>query len=230
MTGGGPVLKTRGVSRRLNPAMQMGDPGLFGFLGGALKAVGKIAGFIPGIGGTIEKVANLAGGGLQSLEGAPKTTGQAARAGQTYNTVPTLSTGPGLNFPGQRPMSSPGSMMMPTLSTVGMPMPGPGQPGRMVQTSRNIGLTSIGGDRAPSGYHLNKTDYFLKSGQFVEAGTRWVRNRRTNPLNPRALSHSMRRMSGFARASKGMRQDAGRVATAIAGPKRSACGCKGKKR
>lgn len=50
------------------------------------------------------------------------------------------------------------------------------------------------------GYHLNKTSYFLKTtGQFVPAGTKWVRNRRMNPLNPRALRRAFRREDGFER-------------------------------
>lgn len=45
-----------------------------------------------------------------------------------------------------------------------------------------------------SGYHPNKADYFLKDGTFVPAGTRCVKNRRRDPLNPRALRHAIGRV------------------------------------
>lgn len=54
----------------------------------------------------------------------------------------------------------------------------------------------------PSGYHPNKTGYFLKSGQYVAPGTRCVKNRRRNPLNPRALSRAMGRLTSAKKASK----------------------------
>ncbi len=45
-----------------------------------------------------------------------------------------------------------------------------------------------------SGYHANKSDYWLKDGSFVAKGTRCVRNRRRNPMNPRALSRAISRV------------------------------------
>jgi len=54
----------------------------------------------------------------------------------------------------------------------------------------------------PKGYRLNKTDYFLKDGTYVPAGTRWVKIRRRNSLNPRALSRAMSRLEGAKKASK----------------------------
>jgi len=49
------------------------------------------------------------------------------------------------------------------------------------------------------GYHWNKSDYFLRSGEFVAAGTRSVRNRRRNPANARATSNSIQRIKGAKR-------------------------------
>ena len=46
----------------------------------------------------------------------------------------------------------------------------------------------------PAGCHPNKSDYFLRSGSFVGKGTRCVRNRRRNPLNPRALDRALSRL------------------------------------
>lgn len=56
--------------------------------------------------------------------------------------------------------------------------------------------------KCPSGYHRNKHGYFLESGHFVPKGSKCVRNRRMNPLNPRALDRSLRRMKGAERFVK----------------------------
>lgn len=47
------------------------------------------------------------------------------------------------------------------------------------------------GPHAPAGYHLDKA-----------TGTRWVRNRRMNVANPRALRKAMRRVQGFEKLAK----------------------------
>jgi hypothetical protein len=47
---------------------------------------------------------------------------------------------------------------------------------------------------APKGFHLNKADYFLRDGTFVPKGSKWVRNRSRNPLNPRALQRAVARV------------------------------------
>lgn len=48
--------------------------------------------------------------------------------------------------------------------------------------------------RCETGCHPNKADYFLKNGTLVLKGTRCVRNRRRNPLNPRALDRAISRI------------------------------------
>jgi hypothetical protein len=48
-------------------------------------------------------------------------------------------------------------------------------------------MDANGAGPAPSGFHWNKSDYFLKDGTFVPKGTKIVKNRRRNSLNPRAL-------------------------------------------
>lgn len=64
------------------------------------------------------------------------------------------------------------------------------------------GATNGRGALPPRGYHWNKTGYFLKTGQYVAPGTKAVRNRRRNPLNPRALDRAMGRLQSAKRASK----------------------------
>jgi len=55
------------------------------------------------------------------------------------------------------------------------------------------GMGSMGG------YHLNKSDYFLRSGEFVPKGSKWVRNRKRNPANARATSRAISRVVGAKR-------------------------------
>lgn len=46
----------------------------------------------------------------------------------------------------------------------------------------------------PSGFHPNKSSYFLMDGSLVEKGSRCVKNRRRNPMNPRALDRAISRV------------------------------------
>ena len=58
----------------------------------------------------------------------------------------------------------------------------------------------------PAGYRLNKSSYFLKDGTFVQARSRYVRIRRRNFANGRALRRSIGRVQGFERLVKGSRK------------------------
>jgi hypothetical protein len=58
----------------------------------------------------------------------------------------------------------------------------------------------------PAGYRLNKSSYFLKDGTFVPARSRYVRIRRRNFANGRALRRSIGRVQGFERLVKGSRK------------------------
>jgi hypothetical protein len=53
----------------------------------------------------------------------------------------------------------------------------------------------------PSGYHPNKAEYFLKNGTRIPEGTKCVRNRRRNPLNPRALDRAGSRVLSAKKAA-----------------------------
>jgi len=55
-----------------------------------------------------------------------------------------------------------------------------------------------------SGYHPNKTAYFLRDGTFVDVGTRCVKNRRRNPLNSRALDRSFGRIASAGNAIRAL--------------------------
>lgn len=58
----------------------------------------------------------------------------------------------------------------------------------------------------PTGYHLNKSAYFLKDGTFVERRSRWVKIRARNFANGRALRRSIGRVQGFERLVKRSRK------------------------
>jgi len=62
------------------------------------------------------------------------------------------------------------------------------------------------GQVIPRGMRLNKSSYFLKSGQFIAEGTRLVKVRRRNFANGRALRRSIGRVQGFERLVKGSRK------------------------
>jgi len=53
------------------------------------------------------------------------------------------------------------------------------------------------GGLPPRGYKLNKSGYFLKSGEYVAPGTRFVKVRRRNPANAKALRKALSRAESF---------------------------------
>lgn len=152
----------------------MGDPGLFGFLKKVgKKALGVGAGFLTGgIGGA---AAGLIGGG----GGRPPSPGVPMARG-IFQGVPAPQTLPVVRTPGVR-------------GAVQRALPG-GRTGFEVQAP--------GMNGAPKGMRLNKSSYFLRDGTFVPKGTRWVKIRRRNSLNPRALDRAIGRVVGAKKAAK----------------------------
>jgi len=73
-----------------------------------------------------------------------------------------------------------------------------------------------------SGHRPNKTSYFLKDGTFIEAGTRCVKRRQRNPLNPKAMSRAIGRIDGGKRFQNRMAQISTGKFTAAG--KRKSCG------
>lgn len=157
----------------------MGDPGLFGFLGkaagGLLRTAGKL---LPGPAGI---AAGAIGGAIAGGGG-----GIPAPGGLVYSKTPGLA-GP-LQ---QRP-------------TPMLPVPGVGGAVQRFLPGGRTGYmpASASEMKAPSGYHWNKTDYFLKDGTFVPKGTKLVKNRRRNPLNPKAASRAISRLESAKKATK----------------------------
>jgi len=69
--------------------------------------------------------------------------------------------------------------------------------GVMPPMSGSAGLIGPGGGLIPRGYHLNKSPRYPTAG--YPAGSKLVRNRSMNMLNPRALRRAIRRTQAFAR-------------------------------
>lgn len=186
---------------RYGASAPMGDPGLFSFLGKVARTVvGGVTGLVTG-GPTGAILGAARGAGL--LPGVPSppvpraligTTAPFAGGGPGYTGVPAIippAPGSGVQvgggvrlFPGIS-----GGIMIGGGAAVGT-FPGGGAP---------VGAP---GQQCGNGTHLNKGRYALKGGQVVQPGSRCVKNRQMNPLNPRALSRSMRRLVSFKRATK----------------------------
>jgi len=82
-----------------------------------------------------------------------------------------------------------GPPAQPPPGTIGGAVSFPG--GTTVSVAGVPRLPGAAGGACPSGYHLDKA-----------TGTRWVRNRRMNIANPRALRKAMRRVQGFEKLAK----------------------------
>lgn len=68
--------------------------------------------------------------------------------------------------------------------------------------SKAIPVSQTNGVR-PSGYHINKHGFYLSSiATWINPGTVWVKSRRRNPLNPRALHRSIARLVSARHAVK----------------------------
>jgi len=109
-------------------------------------------------------------------------------------------TGIGVQPP--RPIAGPGSFPLPPM--FGPPVPAPGVL-PAIQRALPGGASGMMAGCAPmSGYHLNKSEYFLKSGEFVPEGSRLVRNRKRNPANARATSRAISRIVGAKNYAKSL--------------------------
>ena len=180
---GGSAMPGAGTSMRPIPqGMQMGDPGFFGTLWGGIK--GAVGGLVTG--GPIGMVGGAVKGALS--QGASVTT--ASPQLPPMMTMPTLVQAQN----GVRP---------PSVLTVGGMAPGGPRPSiSFGPQEAGMGGAYQAGKASSPGYHWNKSGYFLKDGTWIEKGTRQVKNRRRNPLNPRALDRSMSRITSAKRASK----------------------------
>lgn len=142
------------------------------FLGGFIKGIAKIGGgIIKGIGQAT---------GIIPQAPAPVPMPQAPRI------APQDRGGFSLPFPGQDRIRV---------------LPGAALPGGDPLFQRERPAPRAGTTLAcPSGFHPNKTSYFLKNGTFVPEGSKCVKNRRRNALNPRAASRAISRLESAKKA------------------------------
>jgi len=195
-----------------------GDPGLFGSIFGGLKKVAGVglglAAGLPIVGGAATIIRNLAfpGDARINIPGA--------------STFPSLPMGTGMPQrpqagPGMSPGSTEGCPPWQIRNAAGFCAPGVGIGPLKIPLTGQLpclgiqpgpdpvnGMNGMNGDpmamRAGTasgwpGYHWNKSDYFLRSGEFVPAGSKSVKNRRRNPMNPRATSNAITRVKGAKR-------------------------------
>ncbi len=202
---------------RVARAQYQGDPGLLGgivnFIGGA--ATGLLSG---GPLGAIK-------GGISSL--LPKQTTPVIRS---QTPIPQGSALPGTGIQIQLPKAGPsgidlGGIKAGTFGPAALPSNGFGG----VQSGSSS--TAPGAKLCIAGHHINKSTYLTRNG-IVQAGTACVKNRRMNPLNPRAASRAMRRLDGFSRATRSVEKMMTRIARKNAPRGRAApargkkCGCR----
>ena len=179
-------------------AQTLGDPGLFGFIGKAIGTVARVAGSV--LPGPIGTVARVIGGQLVQA----KPIKQASLQGGSLPGIgyggpargPAIPIGAAKPFQGVVP---PSILTLPgTVDQFATPRPG------------------VGCDQP--GFHRNRTGYYTKRYGWVEKGSVCVKNRRRNPLNPRALSRSLARLTSAKKAVRCLGDFTVR-------PKKS-CGCR----
>lgn len=161
-----------------------GDPFLHKSIGKALGGVARTAvSFLPG--------GNLIGGAIDAVRGGGG--GHAA----PFAAPPPAMPGGGQDFGSQlvARLKGGGGLIGSITDPLGL---GPGG----AFGGGGGTFQSLNGGPPPAGYRYNKTSYFLRDGTFVPAGTKIVKIRRRNPLNPRALDRAMGRLTSAKRAAK----------------------------
>jgi len=192
------------MSMAISRAKYTGDPGFLDFL---KKGAAIATSFIPFAGPTISQaIASLGsrkapqqfGPGsvplMQAMGGVDTRCSPTAFYDEILGSCRLKTTVPNLQERAVRMGLAPQN---------GQPFPQIPIPGIVGATQRLFPGGATGMMAAPNGvamvtagYHPNKTDYFLKSGEFVPAGTRMVKNRKRNPANARATSRAISRISG----------------------------------
>lgn len=193
--------KVAAVKRIQASGAAQGDPGLLGALGGALK--GAVTGFATGgFGGAITGAVS---GGIEGFsdDDEPQPAPIPAPAPQLAQRAPRFPTS-GL----------PSVLKLPQPTLPGAGQIAPPQPSPAMQPSTNgrrmgfkpggkFAMTPAGTIfPCPAGTRSNKSGYFLKSGAFIAPGTRCVKIRRRNPLNPKALDRAISRIESAKKASE----------------------------
>ena len=160
-----------------------GDPGIFGTLWGGIK--GAVTGLVTG--GPLGMVGGALAGALGEKESVMTATPRLPAPLVAPMLPRTLGIQSVQNGPRPPTWQEKAQMIVPGGRT--------GYEGMQEEDYRAGKASSIG-------HHWNKSGYFLKNGTWIAKGTKEVKNRRRNPLNPRALDRSMSRITSAKRASK----------------------------
>lgn len=211
-----------------------GDPGLFGFLGGVVK--GAVGGFLTG--GPAGAILGGAAGAVSGIAGRPISVAKTAAMSpvQIASTLPILRrTTPASilpPLPSQTPTFSGVQIGGPSGVQVGTSRPGVGT--AVAPTGPGVTGALVGagaGTPCVAGYHYNKSRYYSTRYGVVEKGSVCVKNRRRNPLNPRALSRAMSRVKSAQKAVRCLQLFAGPAARASSKARSNGkSGCKSCKR
>lgn len=187
--------KIAAVQRIQASGAAQGDPGLLGAIGGAIK--GGVTGFLAGgpAGALTGAVIGGVKGAFDDDEPAP------------IRPPPTIApVTPGFQVP-QLPvpmLPGAGAIAAPT-PVVQAPVMAPGTNGRLMgfRPGGRFAMTPAGTIfPCPAGTRSNKSGYHIKSGAFIAPGSRCVKIRRRNPLNPRALDRAISRLESAKKASE----------------------------
>lgn len=175
-----------------------GDPGIFSFIGKAVGGIAKVVGgLLPGPIGLAAKAV----GGLLAGNGKPVNPAVLSKLpASIMAATPQINYGSVGNIPMLPPAPQGGSQ----IGLVNIVQPGVGvvpSGGNTTQGGTSWGGAPTNGAACEKGYHRNKTGYYSKKYGWVERGSVCVKNRRRNPLNPRALSRSMARLSSAKNAA-----------------------------
>lgn len=135
-------------------AAYRGDPGILGFLGGAARAIGRVAGVLPGVGGIAGKALKVVGG-----------IGRGAR-----RVIPAMTP----------------ARTLPIAAAAGIP-----------PILRGVGTAVVRGAKSIPGQIAIGTGIGLGLEQLLGGGRERKKYRRMNPLNPKALKRSIRRIDRF---------------------------------
>jgi hypothetical protein len=142
-------------------------------------------GLLSFVGNAVKKVAGIAAGIL-----VPAPIQNVAREILPQRPAPIM---PGIGPIGNivaPPQQAPQGQRLPGMSnTIARILPG--------------GQTGLGSG-CMAGFHPNKSGYFTMSEGYVAPGTKCVRNRRRNPLNPRALDRAESRIAGAGNAIRSL--------------------------
>jgi hypothetical protein len=141
---------------------------------------------------------SVAAGGIGSF--LKKAVGTVARAIIPAPVTTLIGAGQSLLGSSRPAVASAFSGQLPQQAPMGAPLPGVRAAAARILPG---GATGVGTGCA-AGFHPNKADYFLKDGTFIAKGSVCVRNRRRNPLNPRALDRAGGRVESFGNAIKAM--------------------------